>query len=191
MRQIQDDPQSGVHTCPWWVGYWFDNPVRGWVHKPENVFRGLVRPGDAVADIGCGGGHFSLGLAQIVGAEGRVMAVDLQEKMLDRVRRRAVRRGLDEVIELRQCGERELGLDPELDFALAFWMVHEVSGQDRFFAEVRSALKPSGHFFVAEPRGHVTAAAFEKMIVAAEEAGLSTVSRQRVRFSRAAVFSPR
>jgi ubiquinone/menaquinone biosynthesis C-methylase UbiE len=190
MRGLRNDVQTGGHTCPWWFGYSFDNPVRGLMHKPRHLFRGFLKTGDTVADIGCGGGHFSLGLAERVGAEGRVIAIDLQEKMLERVRRRAVRRGLEGVIELRQCTERELGLNPEIDFALAFWMVHEVSDQARFFAEVRSALKPSGCLFVAEPKVHVTVTAFEKMMAVAKGAGLTSVSRPRVRLSRAVLFSP-
>ncbi|MFC1791508.1 class I SAM-dependent methyltransferase, partial [Gemmatimonadota bacterium] len=177
------------HTCPWWFGYTFDNPIRGFLHDPADVLCGLVKEGDTVADVGCGGGHFSLGLAKIVGEQGRVIALDVQQRMLQRARSRAKRQGLDRVIDFRLCKPDGLGLDESLDFVLAFWMAHEVPDKRAFFSEIRSALKPSGRLFVAEPKVHVSAARFEKTVEIARESGFETVSQPRVRFSRASTFS--
>ncbi len=177
------------HTCPWWFGYTFDNPIRSFLHKPDQVVGEYVAAGHTVADIGCGGGHFTLGLARLVGEEGKVIAVDVQERMLQRVRKRTQARGLGSVIDIRLCAAGSLGLDEALDFALAFWMVHEVPDQRALMSEVRSVLKPSGRFLVAEPRVHVPAGRFRETIEAAREAGWEVLSEPRVRFSRAVLLS--
>ncbi|MGD2120210.1 MAG: class I SAM-dependent methyltransferase [Gemmatimonadota bacterium] len=178
------------HTCPWWFGYTFDNPIRSILHAPCQVVGKYVEKGDTVADIGCGGGHFTLGLAELVGSEGKVLALDVQEKMLRRVRRRGQRQGLEAVIDPRLCNPDSLGLDGPLDFALAFWMVHEVPDQRAFFSEVRSALKPSGGFLVAEPLLHVTAGRFRETVEVAREVGFEVGAEPRIRFSRAVLLSP-
>jgi len=178
------------HTCPWWFGYTFDNPFRRLLHDPGAILDGLVAEGQTVADVGCGGGHFSLGLARLVGVEGRVIAIDLQSKMLERTRKRARRGGLEGVLDFRLCTPRRLGLDEPLDLVLAFWMVHEVMDQAAFFSEIKSALRPSGHLLVAEPKVHVPSARFDRSLQMAQESGLRVVSRPQVRFSRAALFSP-
>lgn len=178
------------HTCPWWFGYTFDNPVRRILHDPREVLGELVSQGDVVADLGCGGGHFSLGMARLVGGEGRVIAVDLQEKMLERTRRRAKAQGLEDRMEFRRCEPDDLGLDKPLDFALAFWMVHEVGDPAAFFHQVRSVLNPPGHLMVAEPKVHVTAASFAEEVTVAGESGFEVVAEPTVRFSRAVVLSP-
>jgi SAM-dependent methyltransferase len=77
--------------CPYWLAWALDNPLRRWLHNPQKILEGLVQPGQTVLDLGCGPGYFSLALARMVGANGRVVAVDLQPEMLEFVRRRAER----------------------------------------------------------------------------------------------------
>jgi ubiquinone/menaquinone biosynthesis C-methylase UbiE len=178
----------GGHVCPWWLAYTFDNPVRRLLHRPEDLFRGLVAPGQTAVDVGCGMGHFTLGLARMVGAEGRVVAVDLQEKMLERVRRRAERLGVLGRIRLHRCGENALGVAERADFVVASWMVHEVPDRAAFLREVAAFMKPGARLFVAEPLGHVKAEELESTVALAAEAGLEVESRPRMAVSRAVVF---
>jgi ubiquinone/menaquinone biosynthesis C-methylase UbiE len=178
----------GDHVCPWWLAYTFDNPLRRRLHPPERLFAGLVGPGQTALDVGCGMGHFTLGLARMVGAEGRVVAVDLQQKMLERVRRRAERAGLLDRIRLHQAGRDSLELRLEVDFVVASWMVHEVPDPAAFLREVAGLMRPGAHFFIAEPRGHVKAEAFERTVQLAAEAGLAEESRPSVAMSRAVVL---
>lgn len=179
----------GDHVCPWWLAYTFDNPLRRLVHPPEKLFNGLVSPGATALDIGCGMGHFSLGLARMVGPEGRVIAVDLQPQMLARVRRRAERAGLGDRIRLHHAGAASLELDVRADFVVSSWMVHEVGDRSAFVREVFGLMKPGALWFVAEPKGHVPEEDFERTVALAVEAGLRIESRPHVVFSRAAVFA--
>jgi ubiquinone/menaquinone biosynthesis C-methylase UbiE len=176
------------HVCPWWFAYTFDNPFRRLIHPPERLFEGLVDEGQTAVDIGCGMGHFTLGLARMVGQSGQVIAVDLQERMLGLVRQRAARSGLLDRIELRQAAAERLHVGEKVDFVLAFWMAHEVPDKPGFFEAAASILKPSAHFLLVEPKGHVTQAVFEQEVMQAQAAGLIPVKNPSIAISRAALF---
>lgn len=179
---------SSGSVCPWWVCPTFDNPLRRLIHDPERILAGLVQPGDTALDLGCGMGYFSVALARLVGPEGKVICVDLQERMLAGVRRRAERAGVVERIRLHRAEPGRLGLEEPVDFALAFWMLHEVPDQVSFLAEVRACLKPGARLLVVEPRGHVGEAAFEHSVAIARAAGLLPIAQPVVAWSRAVLF---
>jgi ubiquinone/menaquinone biosynthesis C-methylase UbiE len=170
------------HICPWWGGFFLDNPLRRLIHGP------YVQPGMAVMDAGCGMGLFSIAMAKIVGDQGRVIAVDLQQKMLDVLRRRAERAGVADRIETHKCEQNRLGVDAQADFALAFMMVHEVPDQRRLLDEIHVCLKPGGKLLVAEPKIHVPGKAFQQTVAMAGELGFRVVEQPRVHGCRAAVF---
>jgi ubiquinone/menaquinone biosynthesis C-methylase UbiE len=180
---------KGEHVCPWWLIHTFDNRLRRIFEKPEQILDGLVSAGQTAIDIGCGIGFFTLPLARIVGRGGMVIAADIQDRMLDGVRRRAEKAGLSSGIRLHRCGTETLGINEPADFILAHWMVHEVPDKERFMQEVRSLLKPGAHFLLVEPRGHVSGSAFEKTTALARQAGLKLVSIPKIGLSRAALFT--
>jgi ubiquinone/menaquinone biosynthesis C-methylase UbiE len=179
-----------AHVCPAQHVKWIDNFARLWVHNPQKMFAPFVKPGMRVLDVGCGGGFASLGLARLVGEQGQVFGVDLQPAMLEVVRERATKAGLEQRIFLHKCTENDLSVQPAFDFINAFYMVHEVPDQSRFLAQICSLLSPSGQFFMAEPKFHVSADAFTKTIETAITCGLKPVARPSIRFSHAAVFTP-
>lgn len=176
------------HVCPWWLAYTFDNPFRKLFHRPERIFSSMVCEGMTVADIGCGMGYFSIGMAGLVGTDGKVIALDVQREMLMRVERRARKAGLASVVETQLCRSDDLGIDEPLDFALAFWMVHEIPDPQAFFVQVGNLLNPDGRLLVTEPKFHVSAAVFEAELAMAKRAGLSVSEHPDVAFSRAAVL---
>jgi len=176
------------HVCPWWLAYTFDNPFRYLFHKPERIFSSLVKEEMTVADIGCGMGYFSLGLARMVGKKGRVIAVDMQEKMLERVEKRAKKEGLSGIIDTRLCKEDDITVHETLDFALAFWMVHETPDVREFFSQVFSTLKPSGLFLMAEPAFHVSHTQFYSELDMALDAGFRVKDNPKIAFSSSALF---
>ncbi len=177
------------HVCPWWLAYTFDNPLRRFMHDPRRLLSDYVRPGMTVADLGCGMGYFSIGMARLVGSNGRVLAVDLQPKMLEKSARRAAAAGVDERISFLPCRADSLEIPEPLDFALAFWMAHETPDVGSFFAQVRAALKPEGVLLVAEPRLHVTAGEFAREVDLARSVGLQVRAEPEVRLSRAVVLA--
>ena len=171
------------HTCPWWFGYFLLNPLRRLAQRPTRVLRPFVRPGMLVVEPGCGMGFFTLDLARMVGPDGRVVAIDLQEKMLAGLRRRAARAGLEGRIDMRRARPDCLGiadLAGQVDLVLAFYVVHEIREPAGFFAEIATALKADGAVLVAEPPLHVSRAAFETSLATAERAGLRVARRPRI-----------
>jgi SAM-dependent methyltransferase len=144
-----------------------------------------------VLEPGPGMGFFTLQLARLVGPSGRVIAVDLQPRMLSAVQRRARRSGLLERIVARRADPDGLAiadLAGMVDFALAFAMVHEVRDTARFFAEVAAALKPGARLLLSEPVGHVNESRFAATLAAAHQAGLRVESRPSIRLSRSALL---
>jgi len=174
--------------CPWWFAYTFDNPVRRLLHRPEKVLGAYVREGMTAVDIGCGMGHFSIGMAKLVGANGKVISVDLQQKMLDKVKRRAVRGGVDDRISLRLCKPGDIGISGQVDFVLTFWMAHEVPDVKVMFGQIHAIVKDGGRWLLAEPRLHTSLDRFEKILSEAIESGFSVVERPVVTMSYAAVL---
>ncbi len=179
---------SPDHVCPAEHAGWLTAPVRKLFNNPRRILQGLVKNGDVALDLGCGPGYFTLPLAESVGETGSVIAVDVQPEMLDRLRLRAEKAGLESRIVLHLAGpEGPVGLGPA-DFALAFWMLHEVPAKPEFLAQVHASLREGGTFLLVEPRGHVSKAAFNDTVALALAAGFELVSRPRVGLSRAVLL---
>ena len=143
----------GPHVCPWWGGYFIDNRLRRWIHNPVKILAPYVKPDMTVMDFGCGMGMFSIAMAQLVGSKGRVIAVDLQQKMLDVLQKRARKAGVLDRIRVHRCERNSIGLDEPVDFALAFYSAHEAPDLRRLLGEIHSNLWPQGRLLVVEPIG--------------------------------------
>ena len=171
-------------VCPWQLAPIIDNRLRPLVHNPEKIFAPYVTKGMTILDVGCGAGFASLGLAKLVGEEGLVIAADLQSKMLRMVKERAMREGLAERIRIHLCSPDHISLREKLDFAVAFFMVHEVPDVQAFLEEVCALLKPGGRFFITEPKIHVGLLAFQQIMRKAQVVGFEIAERPNVRFGR-------
>lgn len=181
-------------VCPWWLGYFLLNPLRKWVQSPRAVLAPYVTEGMIVLEPGPGMGFFTLELARLVGAQGKVVAVELQEKMIAGLRRRADRAGLRARVEIRRAESSTLKIDDltgKVDFALLFALVHEVPDPARFFAEIARVLGPGKKALVSEPTGHVSATAFEETLTLAQAAGFAVTSRPQIWRSRSALLTRR
>jgi len=175
-------------VCPWWLCYTFDNPLRRLVHPADRVLGPYVRPGDRVIDIGPGMGHFTLPLAERVGAAGRVTAIDIQAKMLSALMARARKRGVPDVIRPHLATTESLGRHEPADFILAFWMLHEVPDPAAFLSEIRALLKPTGVFLLVEPKVHVPRSNFLNTLRTARDGGWIIQEEPRIRMSHSALL---
>jgi len=170
-------------VCPVWVGYLLASPVRKLFQNPEKMLAPYVEDGMKVLDIGCAMGFFSLPLAQMIGSNGKVICVDVQEKMIKSLEKRAQKAGLANRIETRVCHHKSLGLDDlkeKFDFAFASAVVHEVPDVHAFFSQVYETIKPAGTFFVVEPKGHVSEKDFGITVSIAEQNGFNVIDSPRV-----------
>ncbi len=175
-------------VCPWWCCFTFDNFLRKMVQNPDRILGPDVKQGGTALDIGPGMGYFTIPLAKLVGNNGKVIAVDLQQKMLDGVRHRALKAGVQDRIELHLSSADSIGISEPVDFCLTFWMVHEVPDRARFINEIAVTLKPGGLWLVAEPNIHVSTKDFGQTLELAKSAGLSVVDRPKIFWSRAALL---
>ena len=144
-----------------------------------------------VFEPGSGMGFFTLDLARLVGASGRVIALDIQPKMLDRLKRRVAKASLLDRVDARLASLDSMGiadLRRSIDFTLAFAVVHEFADAARFFAEVAAASKPGASLLLAEPKGHVKASEFEEELQAAARAGFSVADQLHIRTAYAALL---
>lgn len=170
---------SKPHVCPWWIGYFLLNPLRRIIQEPGSILGPYVHEGMTVLEIGPGMGFFSLPLARLVGKSGKVICVDVQDRMLERLKKRAEKAGvLDRITTIRAEGDslQIQTYEGEVGFALAFAVVHEVPDQSRMFEEVHRSMKPGSLFLVAEPKGRVTEEDFKGTVEVARAKGFRVES---------------
>ncbi|MFH0919207.1 MAG: class I SAM-dependent methyltransferase [Fibrobacterota bacterium] len=172
------------HVCPWCCCFTFDNIFRRLVQDPMKIMGAYIKPGDTILDIGPGQGYFSIPMARMAGETGRVIAVDIQKKMLDALIARAGKAGLAERISPKLVTGTEYGLKSEVDFALAFWMVHEVPDKNALLQSIHTAMKDKALFLIAEPLLHVTNRMMEETIAVAQTVGFKVEDRPKIFFSR-------
>ena len=109
-----------------------------------------VKPGMSVADVGAGGGYYTVRLARIVGAKGRVLAEDIVAETRDRLSDRIQRENLDNVAV--KLGTADNPMLPHASFDRIFLvhMYHEVQSPYAFLWHLRDAVKPGGLVIVVD-----------------------------------------
>jgi len=179
------------HVCPWWIGYFLASPLRRFFHKPEEIVKPYLKEGMTILEVGPGMGFFTLPMAQIVGEKGKIICIDVQKKMLDRLIRRAQNAGLaDKIITRLTSGDSLQAGDfgNRVDFALLFAVVHEVPDQEKLFHEVHATLKEGSLVLLSEPSGHVTLDEFNRTLAIAKSAGFDIISAPEIKRNRNALL---
>ncbi len=191
MKKISDMIFArGRHVCPWWACYLFDNPLRKLFQDPYEILSPYVKQGFTVIDIGPGMGYFTIPLLKLVGKDGKVIAVDIQEEMLTVLKRRALKAGVGARLITHLSQPDDFGLKEKADFILAFWMLHEVTDKSRFLKNVKKLMKGAACLLIVEPRLHVTKSAFDRTTGTAQASGLKIKAYPAVSLSRAILVAP-
>ena len=175
--------------CPVENAGGLDNSVRRLLQNPQKILKPFISRGMTVLDLGCGPGFFSIEIAKMVSDTGKVIAADLQEGMLKKVVKKIEGTELEQRIEIRKCQEDMIGVTENVDFVLAFYMIHEVSNQQALFEELKSILKPNGQIYIIEPKFHVSKKSFDDMIDRVKKMGFEIKDRPKVFFSRTALVT--
>lgn len=171
-------------VCPVELANSLDNKIRRWLQNPQKILSAYVKEGMKVLDIGCGPGFFSVELAKMVGADGKVYSVDLQEGMLQKLRDKIYGTPLEKIIQLIKCEQDEITVPEKVDFILAFYMVHEVPDKDKLFATLKNILNDNGEFLIVEPKlFHVSKKEFASTISKAERVGFKAAEGPKLPFS--------
>jgi ubiquinone/menaquinone biosynthesis C-methylase UbiE len=132
---------------------WLERVDREQEEAPEKLIAKLAfRPGQQVADLGCGSGYYSRRIARLVAPEGKVYGVDIQPEMLRMLEEGARKEGLTNIVPV--LGEPD---DPKLPAAAIDWILlvdvyHELQDPEPVLAEMREALAPDGRIALVEFR---------------------------------------
>ena len=128
-----------------------DDPERDSWQKPEEVVRALgLKPGATIADVGAGTGYFTVRFARPVGPKGRVLAVDIDPKLLERVRQRSADVKLENVETVLAAAD-----DPHLragsvDVIFICDVIHHIENRPAYYKLLGRALKPGGRLAIVD-----------------------------------------
>lgn len=181
-------PRDPKRVCPVELAGHLDNRLRRWLQNPQKILAPYLTKGMRALDIGCGPGFFTLDMATLVGPAGHVTAADIQQGMLERLRRKIRGTELEERIDLKLIKDGRFDDLGPMDFCLAFYMVHEVPDQSAFFKEIRTVLNSGGLALIVEPPLHVSKKGFEATLQTARDAGLSVTDGPKMILSKAALL---
>ncbi len=165
-----------------------DNGFRKLVHNPRKILKKHINEGMVVLELGCGPGFFTPEIAKMVGKSGKVIAADLQDGMLQKLRVKIEGMDIKERVELHKCEEDRIGLSEKVDLVLAFLMMHEVVDKRKTLAEIKSILKPGGRLYIMEMIMHPPKENFEETINIAQELGFKEAEKPSFLLSRAMIF---
>lgn len=132
---------------------WLERDQREFEEKPSVVIDALqIKPGDTVADLGAGSGYYSFRLAPVVGPTGKVLAIDIEPRMLEVIRGRATRQEIGNVETVRSTAS-DPNLPPaSVDLVLMVDVYHELAFPYEMMQAVVTALKPGGRVALVEYR---------------------------------------
>ncbi|MBI1875819.1 MAG: class I SAM-dependent methyltransferase [Acidobacteria bacterium] len=183
----QERPRHGRLFPPQDLGL-LEGPDRDLWQKPDQVMDALgIADGSVVADLGAGAGWFTIRLARRVGPNGLVFAEDVQTQMIEAIKRRVQREGLQNVrTRLGRADDPDLPVG-SLDAAMMVGVYGEIEEPIALLRNVGRALKPQGRFGVIDFKREGTGPGPamdervdpELVIKHASEAGLKLLKRGR------------
>jgi len=138
-----------------------------------------LKPGSTIADIGAGGGWFSVRAALRVGANGRVIAEDINPKFIAYIQQRAQREHLANIVPVLGTPDDPKLTPNSLDAALMLKVYHEIAHPPLVLANLRAALKPGARFGIIDRNGNGADHGLKESIVRdeVEHAGFRQVAR--------------
>jgi ubiquinone/menaquinone biosynthesis C-methylase UbiE len=175
-------------VCPVEKAGSLDNRMRRWVQNPVKILGPYIKEGMTALDVGCGPGFFTIDMAEMVGEAGKVIAADLQEGMLEKLRAKIKGTEFEGRIRLHKCQEDKIGVSENVDFILLCYVVHEIKQKEEFFNETVRILRPEGQVLIVEPPFRVSKTEFEETVGKAQEAGLTEVGRPKVFWSKTVIM---
>lgn len=120
-------------------------------NKPDQIIETIaLKHRQCIADIGSGGGYFSLRFAKIVGQEGKVYAVDASPDFLEFIKKSSKDEGLNNVIPTLASEDRLDLPEKSLDFIFMRNVTHHLSNRVKYFINLKDFLKPDGKIIIIE-----------------------------------------
>ncbi|MEW6717455.1 MAG: class I SAM-dependent methyltransferase [Chloroflexota bacterium] len=128
-----------------------DNPLRRKIQPPyQTAIRHGIEPGMTVLDVGPGNGTYTLAAARRVGDKGKIVAVDIEPRMIERVLRRAEAEKVTN-IETRIANVKDLPFEDGLfDVVYMIAVIGEIPGPEEAIQELHRVLKSTGTLVISE-----------------------------------------
>lgn len=119
-------------------------------NKPDQIIKAIgLKPDRSIADIGAGGGYFSLRFAEIVGEKGKVYAVDTNPEFLQFIKSEAEEKGLNNIVTILTKDKLDLS-ENSLDFVFMRNVTHHIPNRVEYFKNLKRFLKPNGKIVIIE-----------------------------------------
>jgi ubiquinone/menaquinone biosynthesis C-methylase UbiE len=123
---------------------------QGWQRTDRVIETLAISPGDRIADLGAGDGYFSFHLADAVGAEGRVYAVDIDRARMDALRREVDARGYSNIeVVLAETEDPKLPAGA-IDLVFVCNAYHHFEDRVPYFTRLHAALAPGARIAVVD-----------------------------------------
>lgn len=182
---------SEGHICSHNHSFALDNGFRRLLQSPYKIVGPYIQKGNTIIDLGCGPGFFTVDMAKMAGSSGMVVAIDLQEEMLDKIAQKLFDTELANRVRVHQCSEQSLELEHSIqaDFILAYYMVHETPDHEALLSEVKQLLKPGGKFLIVEPPFHVTKKKFQEITKLADKVGFKLLEKPKRKGGRSLLLT--
>ena len=118
---------------------------------PQRTIESLrIQAGDQIADLGTGEGYFVFRLADAVGENGKVYAVEIEEVLVTQLEKQAKEKGYPNVTAIRARVDDPLLPDGEIDLVFFCDAYHHIETREMYFARLKKDLKPQGRFAVVD-----------------------------------------
>lgn len=174
-------------VCPMKAAGLLDSKLRKIFHNPNKILKPYIKKDITALDIGCGPGVFSIEIAKLLEGSGKVISVDMQEGMLEIIRRKITGMSYEKNIVLHKCSQDRININEAVDFVLMFYVVHEVPNKENLFNEVLPLINKNGLIMIVEP-SLISAKEFDETIGFIRKNGFTEHSRLKIMLSKGIVL---
>ncbi len=179
---------NNTHLHPLENASALESRFRRWLQNPKRILKKHIRQGMTVLDLGCGTGYFTIEIAKLLNGKGKVIAIDVQEGMLEILKQKLKDSNLKQQIQILNNHEKSLGFTEKVDFILAFYSFHEMKYIDDIIQSLKEVAKPETKILISEQRVHVSKEMFDCIISRMTNNGFIVCERPRIFFSRSVVM---
>jgi len=164
-----------------------DSKFRKLFHNPEKILKPYIKKNMTALDFGCGPGVFSIEIAKLMEGTGKVISVDMQEGMLEIIKRKIAGKIYEKNIVLHKCTQNSINVKDNIDFLLLFYVVHEVPNKENMFDEILPLINKNGLIMIVEP-GLLSAEEFNRIINLVKAKGFQEHEKLKIMLSKGIVL---